>query len=53
MCVVQVAQYFGRFDEAEKLYREMDRRDLALQLRASLGDWSKVRTPDCMLLRDE
>ena len=30
----EVAQYFGRFDEAEKLYRDMDRRDLALRLRA-------------------
>ena len=25
----EVAQYFGRFDEAEKLYCDMDRRDLA------------------------
>jgi len=38
----EVAQYFGKFDEAEKIYRDMDRRDLALQLRASLGDWEKV-----------
>ena len=32
----------GKFDEAERIYREMDRRDLALQLRANLGDWFKV-----------
>ena len=38
----EVAQYFGKFDEAEKLYRDMDRRDLALQMRSSLGDWEKV-----------
>ena len=38
----EVAAYFGKFDEAEKIYREMDRKDLALQLRANLGDWFKV-----------
>ena len=38
----EVAAYFGKFDEAEKIYRDMDRRDLALQLRTSLGDWFKV-----------
>jgi hypothetical protein len=39
----EVAAYFGKFDDAERIYREMDRRDLALQLRANLGDWFKVR----------
>jgi tetratricopeptide (TPR) repeat protein len=38
----EVATYFSQFDEAEKIYRELDRRDLALQLRANLGDWTKV-----------
>lgn len=38
----EVAAYFSQFDEAEKIYRELDRRDLALQLRANLGDWTKV-----------
>jgi WD repeat-containing protein 35 len=38
----EVSTYFGKFDEAEKAYREMDRRDLALSLRASLGEWFKV-----------
>ena len=33
---------FGRFDDAEKLYRQMDRRDLALELRVRLGEWTKV-----------
>jgi len=38
----EVAAYFKRFDEAESTYREMDRKDLALQLRMRLGDWFKV-----------
>lgn len=35
--------YFKRFDEAEALYRAMDRLDLAIALRSRLGDWFKVR----------
>ena len=31
-----------RFDEAEKLYLEVDRRDLAVGMRRRLGDWFKV-----------
>lgn len=31
-----------RFEEAERLYRDMDRRDLAVALRAKLGDWFRV-----------
>jgi len=38
----EVASYFGNFDEAERAYRELDRRDLSLQLRANIGDWFKV-----------
>ena len=38
----EVAGYFGNFDEAEKAYRDLDRRDLALQVRADVGDWFKV-----------
>ena len=38
----EVAAYFQRFDEAEALYREMDRRDLAIDLRVRLGDWYAV-----------
>jgi len=38
----EVATHFGNFDEAEKLYRDMDRRDLALDMRSILGDWFKV-----------
>ena len=38
----EVAGYFGNFDEAERAYRDLDRRDLSLQLRANIGDWFKV-----------
>ena len=38
----EVAAWFSQYDEAEKLYLEVDRRDLAIQLRRKLGDWFKV-----------
>merc|ERR1719221_844585 len=38
----EVAAYFQRFDEAESLYREIDRKDLAIDLRVRLGDWFRV-----------
>ncbi|CAD7922072.1 unnamed protein product [Amoebophrya sp. A25] len=38
----EVAGYFQRFDEAESLYREIDRRDLSIELRLKLGDWFRV-----------
>ncbi|KAM4772218.1 WD repeat-containing protein 35 [Rhinophrynus dorsalis] len=38
----EVAAYFGRFVEAEKMYLDMDRRDLAIGLRTKLGDWFRV-----------
>uniref|UniRef100_A0A1A8S087 WD repeat-containing protein 35 n=2 Tax=Nothobranchius rachovii TaxID=451742 RepID=A0A1A8S087_9TELE len=38
----EVAAYFGRFEEAERMYLDMDRRDLAINLRIKLGDWFKV-----------
>ncbi|ELT97636.1 hypothetical protein CAPTEDRAFT_160931 [Capitella teleta] len=38
----EVAAYFMRFDEAERLYLDMDRRDLAVSLRKKLGDWFRV-----------
>uniref|UniRef100_A0A7S4L907 Anaphase-promoting complex subunit 4 WD40 domain-containing protein n=1 Tax=Guillardia theta TaxID=55529 RepID=A0A7S4L907_GUITH len=40
----EVSVYFKRFDEAEKLYKDMDRLDLAIDMRATLGDWHKVMT---------
>ncbi|XP_075212960.1 intraflagellar transport protein Oseg4 [Lycorma delicatula] len=38
----QVAAYFNDFNEAEKLYLDADRRDLAILLRERLGDWFRV-----------
>ncbi|KAF8068393.1 Wdr35 [Scenedesmus sp. PABB004] len=38
----EVHVYFKRFEEAEDLYRAMDRLDLAIGLRGRLGDWFKV-----------
>ncbi|PSN48259.1 WD repeat-containing protein 35, partial [Blattella germanica] len=38
----EVAAYFKDFNEAEKLYLEVDRRDLAISLREKLGDWFRV-----------
>ena len=32
----------GKYDEAETIYREIDRKDLAIQLRKRLGDYSRV-----------
>ncbi|XP_036118510.1 WD repeat-containing protein 35 isoform X2 [Molossus molossus] len=38
----EVMAYFGRFEEAERMYLDMDRRDLAIGLRLKLGDWFRV-----------
>lgn len=38
----EVAAYFQRFDDAEAMYREIDRKDLAIDLRERLGDWFRV-----------
>ncbi|RVE56857.1 hypothetical protein OJAV_G00210340 [Oryzias javanicus] len=38
----EVVAYFGRFEEADCMYLEMDRGDLAINLRIKLGDWFKV-----------
>lgn len=38
----RVATYLKNFDEAEKIYIEADRSDLALNLRQTLGDWFRV-----------
>ncbi|XP_067008662.1 WD repeat-containing protein 35 [Anabrus simplex] len=38
----EVAAYFKNFAEAEKLYLDVDRRDLAISLREKLGDWFRV-----------
>ncbi|XP_063298196.1 WD repeat-containing protein 35 [Pelobates fuscus] len=38
----EVSAYFGKFEEAERMYLDMDRRDLAIGLRIKLGDWFRV-----------
>mmetsp|Transcript_13455 Transcript_13455/g.34500 ORF Transcript_13455/g.34500 Transcript_13455/m.34500 type:complete len:812 (+) Transcript_13455:111-2546(+) len=38
----EVAVYFHRFEEAEARYLQMQREDLAKQLRYKLGDWFRV-----------
>uniref|UniRef100_A0AAQ4R3S5 WD repeat domain 35 n=1 Tax=Gasterosteus aculeatus aculeatus TaxID=481459 RepID=A0AAQ4R3S5_GASAC len=38
----EVAAYFSGFEEAERMYLDMDRRDLAISLRIKLGDWFRV-----------
>ncbi len=38
----EVAVYLKRFDEAENIYREIDRRDLALDMRRKIGDDTRV-----------
>jgi len=39
----EVAAWFGKYDDAEKLYIEIDRKDLAIRMRKKLGDWFKVK----------
>ncbi|XP_042302193.1 WD repeat-containing protein 35 isoform X3 [Sceloporus undulatus] len=38
----EVAVYFGRFEEAERMYLDMDRRELAVDLRLKLGNGFRV-----------
>ena len=38
----EVAAYFQRFQEAEDIYHQMDRKDLAIELRMRVGDWKNV-----------
>lgn len=38
----EIAIYYGKFDEAEQIYKEIDRKDLALDMRRKLGDWTNV-----------
>lgn len=38
----EVAAFFGNFEEAEKLYIDADRRDLAIELRQTLCDWFRT-----------
>ncbi|XP_030568402.1 WD repeat-containing protein 35 isoform X2 [Drosophila novamexicana] len=38
----EISAFYGEFDEAEKLYMDADRRDLAIDLRITLCDWFRV-----------
>ena len=38
----EVLAYFQKFGEAEETYVDMDRKDLALELRKRLGNWRRV-----------
>ena len=38
----EIALYLKQFDEAEALYRRMDRPDLAVDMYMRLGDWFAV-----------
>jgi WD repeat-containing protein 35 len=42
MQAAEVASYFHKFDDAEEMYVDMDRKDLALDLRKRLGNWRRV-----------
>ncbi|XP_055618976.1 WD repeat-containing protein 35 [Toxorhynchites rutilus septentrionalis] len=38
----EIYSFFGDFDEAEKMYIDVDRRDLAISLRQTLCDWFRT-----------
>lgn len=38
----EILVFYGKYDDAEECYRKMDRRDLAIQMRMRVGDWTKV-----------
>ncbi|CAG2104311.1 unnamed protein product [Medioppia subpectinata] len=38
----EIMAYFGDFDASERLYLEVDRRDLAIELRRTLGQYQRV-----------
>ena len=38
----EIAAYFRRFDDAERVFLEADRADLAVELRKNVGDWFSV-----------
>jgi WD repeat-containing protein 35 len=38
----EVAVYMGKYDEAESIYREIDRKDLAIKFRKRIGDHMRV-----------
>lgn len=38
----EIAAFYGRVDEAEKIYLENDRRDLAIAVREKMNDWFRI-----------
>jgi WD repeat-containing protein 35 len=38
----EVAVFFKNYDEAEEIYKSIDRKDLALDMRVRIGDWVRV-----------
>lgn len=38
----EILAYYGRYDEAEQVYKKIERKDLAIQMRMKMGDWFKV-----------
>ncbi|TPX70337.1 hypothetical protein SpCBS45565_g01735 [Spizellomyces sp. 'palustris'] len=38
----EIAALFGQYEVAEKMYLDMDRKDLAIELREKTGDWFRV-----------
>ena len=38
----EIAAYFKRFDDAERIFLDADRADLAVELRKNVGDWFSV-----------
>ena len=38
----EIQAFYGNFDDAEAIYRNMERKDLAIQLKMKVGDWFRV-----------
>ena len=38
----EILAYYAHYDEAEQVYKKIERKDLAIQMRMKLGDWFKV-----------
>jgi WD repeat-containing protein 35 len=38
----EVLTFYGHCDDAEAIYKKIDRKDLAVQMRVKIGDWFSV-----------
>lgn len=38
----EVLILYGKYDVAESIYRNMERKDLAINMRVKIGDWFRV-----------